>query len=197
MPHTMVTQPADAQGMRHDPMTIALHWVTALLVAMLWVIGQTVDVFPNGPLRIDYRSVHIMLGVALGAVLIARLGWRLGRHETLPPIDHGILLAIARFTHWLLYALLIVAVILGVANVWVRGDVILNLFQVPAYEPGDRALVHLVGGWHALAANAVLIVAGVHAAAALFHHYVLRDATLQRMLPATVIARSTATKQSR
>ena len=183
MQYTIVMQPAEPQGLRYDPATIALHWISALLVVMLWTIGQTVDVFPNGPLRIDYRSVHIVLGVALGAVLLARLGWRLTRRETLPPIDHGVLLAIARATHWLLYALLIVAVVLGIANVWVRGDVIFNLFQVPAYEPGNRALRQLVGGWHALAANAVLIVAGVHAAAALFHHYMLRDATLRRMLP--------------
>jgi cytochrome b561 len=105
------------------------------------------------------------------------------RRETLPPIDHGLLLVIARITHWLLYALLIIAVALGIANVWVRGDVIFNMFQVPAYDPGNRALIHLIGGWHALAANAVLIVAGAHAAAALFHHYILRDATLRRMLP--------------
>jgi cytochrome b561 len=183
MRYTIVMQPAKTQDLRHDPATIALHWISALLVAVLWTIGQTVDVFPNGPLRIDYRSVHIVLGMALGAVLLVRLGWRLTRRETLPPLDHGVLLAIARVTHWLLYALLIVAVGLGIANVWVRGDVIFNLFQVPSYDPDNRALRHLVGGWHALAANAVLIVAGVHAAAALFHHYVLRDATLRRMLP--------------
>ena len=46
-----------------------------------------------------------------------------------------------------------------------------------------QSLRHLVGDWHALAANAILIVAGVHGAAALFHHFVLRDATLRRMLP--------------
>jgi cytochrome b561 len=178
MQHTIVTQPAEMQGLRHDPATIALHWISALLVAVLWTIGQT-----NGPLRIDYRSVHIVLGAALGVVLLARLAWRLMRRETLPPIDHGLLLVIARITHWLLYALLIIAVALGIANVWVRGDVIFNMFQVPAYDPGNRALIHLIGGWHALAANAVLIVAGAHAAAALFHHYILRDATLRRMLP--------------
>jgi cytochrome b561 len=183
MQHTMMAQPAAAQGLRHDPMTIALHWITALLVAVLWTIGQTVDVFPSGPLRIDYRSVHIVLGIVLGAVLLARLAWRLTRHESLPPIDHGVLLAIARFTHWLLYALLAVTVGLGIANVWVRGDSIFNLLSVPAYDPGNRSLMHLIGGWHALAANTVMIVAGVHAAAALFHHYVLRDATLRRMLP--------------
>ena len=93
------------------------------------------------------------------------------------------LLAIARVTHWLLYALLVVAVGFGIANVWVRGDSIFNLFRIPPYDPGNRALMHLIGDRHALFANAVLIVAGVHAAAALFHHYILRDATLRRMLP--------------
>ncbi len=183
MRHTIVTQPAETQGLRHDPTTIAFHWITALLVVVLWTIGQTVDFAPNGPLRIDYRSVHIALGVCLGLVLLGRLAWRFGWRTQLPPIGDGLLLAFARITHWLLYALLIVTVGLGIANVWVRGDVVFNLFQVPAYEPGNRALMHLIGGWHALAANAVLIVAGVHAAAALFHHYILRDATLRRMLP--------------
>src|ERR1700733_6297214 len=183
MRHTIVMQPAETQGLRHDPTTIAFHWISAALVAVLWTIGQTVNFVPSGPLRIDYRSVHIVLGVALGAILLARLGWRLTRRETLPPIDRGFLLVIARITHWLLYALLIVAVGLGLANVWVRGEVIFNLFQVPAYDPENRALVRLIGGWHALAANTVVIIAGVHAAAALFHHYILRDATLRRMLP--------------
>jgi cytochrome b561 len=127
--------------------------------------------------------MHIAFGAILGVVLPARLAWRLTRHRSLPPIDHGLLLVIARVTHWLLYALLLTAVGLGVGYEWVRGDAIFNLFTVPAYDPGNRALVQQVGGWHALATNTILIVAGVHAAAALFHHYILRDATLRRMLP--------------
>ena len=183
MQHSIVMEPAETQGLRHDPATIALHWATAVLVVVLWIMGQTVRVFPNGPLRVDYRSLHIALGVALGAVLVGRLAWRLTRHATLPPIDHGLLLFVARVTHWLLYVLLIAAVGLGIVNVWVRGDAIFNLFRVPAYDPGNRPLMHLIGGWHAVAANAILIIAGAHAAAALFHHYILRDATLRRMLP--------------
>ncbi len=64
-----------------------------------------------------------------------------------------------------------------------QGDWIFNVVQVPQLVPGDRALVHQIGDWHALAADAVVIVAGLHSAAALFHHFVLRDATLRRMLP--------------
>jgi cytochrome b561 len=116
-------------------------------------------------------------------VLVIRLAWRITRGGMLPPLDRGLLLAIARATHWLLYALMLLTVGLGLANVWVRGDAIFNLIRVPQLVPGDRALVHQVEGWHALAANAVLILAGLHSAAALFHHFILRDATLRRMLP--------------
>lgn len=181
--NTILAEPAETQGLRHDPTTIALHWVTAFLVVALWCIGQTVDFAPNGSLRVDYRSLHIVLGVALGLMLLLRLGWRIARGGMLPPLDTGPLLAIARITHWALYALLIVTVGLGITNTWARGDSIFNLFKLPQLVPGDRAFVHMIEGWHALAANTVLIVAGLHAAAALFHHHVLRDATLRRMLP--------------
>src|SRR5690348_13761373 len=161
---SLMAQPAATQGLRHDRTTIALHWTTAILVVVLWTIGQTIDIFPNGPLRVDYRSVHIACGLALGVVLVARLAWRLTRRWSLPPIDHGVLLFIARGTHWLLYALLITAVGLGIVYLWVRGDSIFNLFRIPAYDPVNRrALSHQVGDWHALAANAILIAAGLHA----------------------------------
>jgi cytochrome b561 len=183
MRHSVLTRPAGTQGLRHDPVTMVLHWITATLVIALWVIGQTVDVFPNGPLRIDYRSLHIVFGAILAVVILARLTWRLARRVDLPPIHGGLLLVIARITHWALYALLVITVVLGVNYTWARGDSIFNVVTIPQMVPGDRALAHQIGDWHALAANALLIVAGVHAAAALFHHYILRDETLRRMLP--------------
>ena len=67
MQHTIVMQPAETQGLRHHPVTIAFHWISAAARALLWTIGQTVDVFPNGPLRIDYRSVHIVLAWRLAS----------------------------------------------------------------------------------------------------------------------------------
>lgn len=183
MQHSIVSEPAATQSLRHDRVTISLHWATAIIVVVLWATGQTVNWSPNGPLRVDYRSIHIVLGIVLGLVVLARLIWRTTGKPTLPPIDHGPLLLIARVTHWALYVLLVLAIGLGIATAWVRGDAIFNLFSLSSFAPGDRPLIRLIHGWHSLAANAILIVAGVHAAAALFHHYVLRDATLQRMLP--------------
>ena len=82
MRYSILTQPAESQGLRHDPTTIALHCVSAVLAAALWTICQTVDGFPNGPLRVDYRSMHILLGVVLGLVLVAR-------RRNLQPVQGG------------------------------------------------------------------------------------------------------------
>jgi cytochrome b561 len=183
MSESIVAQPAQTRGVRYDPTTIALHWTAAVLVVILWTIGQTIDFPPTAALRNDYRSVHIVLGVTLGAVLLVRLVWRLTRYRTLPPTDQGVLLLLARFTHFALYVLLFLTVALGIGTAWTQGDALFNLVAIPAYDPGNRALMRLVHGWHALAANTVLIVAGVHAAAALFHHFIMRDVTLRRMLP--------------
>lgn len=183
MTKSIVAEPAVTRGLRYDPTTIALHWVTAALVVLLWVIGQTVDFPPTPALRIDYRSLHIVLGATLGIVLLVRLAWRLARRDLPPPIDQGLLLVIARVTHWGLYALLLLTIGLGIGTTWTRGDLLFGLFSIPAFDPGNRALMRQIHGWHALAANTVLIVAGLHAAAALFHHFIMRDATLRRMLP--------------
>ena len=169
-------------ALRYDTPTITLHWLTAALVGILWVIGQTVD-FPSRAWRVDYRSVHIVLGVVLIGVLATRLMWRVSRGLAMVPDRHLLLAAAAKALHWALYLLLIATLGLGVTYEWARGDSIFNLFRVPSFANSNRALIHWIGGWHALAANTVLIVAGVHALAALSHHYVLRDEVLARMAP--------------
>src|SRR5580658_10151816 len=175
--------PAARRDLYYDPVTIALHWTTAALVVLLWLIGQTIDWAPSGPLRVDYRSLHILLGITLAGVFTSRVIWRLRRGRSLPGVGSELMEWIARLTHWALYVLILTTLVLGLANVWVRGDAIFNLFSVPAFDPANKALRTLIGDWHALAANAILILAGVHAAAALFHHIVLRDGVLRRMLP--------------
>lgn len=175
--------PAEARRLQYDRATLALHWATAVLVGLLWAIGQTIDFAPSGALRVDYRSLHMALGVMLVLVIAMRVVWRITHGRSLPGVGGAWMERVARVTHWGLYLLIAAALVLGLVNVSVRGDSIFNLFTVPALDPGNKPLRRLIGGWHALAANGILILAGLHAAAALFHHYVLRDGVLRRMLP--------------
>jgi len=168
---------------RYDRATIRLHWASAILIACLWGIAQIIDFFPNGPLRVDVRSTHITLGILLMLVLVLRLTWRgSGRGSAAPPAA-GPLEQAATVGHWLLYALIILAVASGIANAWIRGESIFNLFTIPSFSPGDRDMRRLIGTIHSYATNGLVIVALGHAAMALLHHYILRDEMLGRMLP--------------
>jgi cytochrome b561 len=168
-------------GQRYDSTTIALHWATALLVILLWSSGQLSDLVPKGPLRTDAWSIHFTLGFALAAVLIWRLVWRVSGGERLAPADSGLLQILAKAAHYGLYLLLVATIALGLVNAFVRGVSLFDLASLP--QIGDRALKEPITDWHGLAANLLLGLALIHAAAALAHHYILKDAVLLRMAP--------------
>ena len=176
-------QPVTPTATHYDRRTIWLHWLTALLVASQWLGAQAIDWFPRGPLRVDARSVHITLGLTLLVIYVLRIVWRATEGRRLPAADRGALHAVAKATHWGMYALLACVLALGVFNVWVRGDSIFNLFSIPAFSD-SRALRSFVQDWHATLATVLLILAGIHAGAALVHRYLWRDGVLARMLPA-------------
>lgn len=168
---------------RYDGATIAFHWLIALLVAVQWLIAQVIDLFPKGLPRVEVLSLHIALGLILGVLLVARIAWRATRGRILPPANAGVLGILARSVHYALYALLIAMVPMGMFLVYARGDSIFGLYTIPAFDPGNKALVHSVAELHELAATLILILAGFHAAAALIHHYIRHDGVLRRMLP--------------
>lgn len=126
----------------YDRRTIVYHWASAALVLGLWIAGQCIDFFPKGTPRITVRSLHISVGVLLGALLLAPLAWRRGGGVKLPAADPGVSGRVAVGIHHLLYLLLCAAVVVGLACVWIRGDNLFNLFTVPAFDPGNRALAH-------------------------------------------------------
>lgn len=172
-----------AQGLSYDRGTIVYHWVTVACVAVLWCIGQTIDYFPKGTPRVAARSAHILLGAVFGAVLVARIVWRIRFGRRLASVSAGALRRVESIGHATLYALLVATVAVGVGNTWVRGDTIVGLFKIPSLAPGATDLRELVEHIHAWLANTLLIVAGLHAALALLHEYVFGNAVMGRMVP--------------
>ncbi len=109
-------QPVSTDARQYDARTIALHWATAALIAAQWGIAHVIDLFPPGSLRVATRSTHIVLGVTLAAGLVARLAWRATEGRRLRAADRGPLHAVAKATHWGLYALLAAVLTLGVVT---------------------------------------------------------------------------------
>lgn len=177
----MITARAAHAPLCYDGLTIALHWATAGLVVLLWVIGLTADWLREGAVQTAYWSTHVVGGFLLAGVLAWRLIWRRTGGRRLPPADAGLLHIAAKYTHYGLYVLLFTVVTLGIINAFVRGYGLYGLVHLP--QLGDRVWRHAVTDWHGLAANILLALVGVHAGAALLHKYDWHDAVPRRMGP--------------
>jgi len=179
---------AGDDGTAYDGVAIALHWATALLVVVQFALAETWDWFAK-PTRLGMESVHISLGVLLTAVVIARLVWRWLPGHQVSSVGAGWVKLASKAVHYLLYVLLVVQAGLGFAFRWAQGHPVgfFGLFGIPGpfgelARPERRQLheLHEWGGW------AIVIIALLHALAALYHHYVLKDRVLKRMLPSAV-----------
>ncbi len=165
----------------YDTTTIYFHWLTVFLVIMLWVIGMTADWVPRGPQRQVVWSVHVILGFVTTLVVLARILWRSAFGRTPPPANTGFLHVASEAMHYLLFALLLTVLVTGVVNASYRGFNIFDIWQMPQFGMGDRATRRNLKEWHELSAHAMMIVAAIHAAAALVHQLLWRDRLIDRM----------------
>ena len=168
---------------RYDSKTVFYHWSCAILILGLWVLGQSIDFFPKGPERINARSVHIVCGLVLGFLLFLRLRWRVQGGVRLPSLDDGFVGKLGIGTHRFLYLLIAFTIALGVAAVWIRGDNLFNLFQIPAFDPANKLLRKTAVQLHELCANSLLFLSLGHGLIAVWHHKIIKDEVLIRMWP--------------
>jgi len=165
----------------------SLHWFTVVLVVVAWVLGVGDDVLPKGAARSAGLFVHITAGLTILVALALRLLWRAVDPPPPPePTIFGIWADHAsRLGHYALYALLIAVPIVGVVLQFARGDPLplFGLFEVHSPWAANRVFARSVKEVHEVLANALVVLAALHAVAALIHHWVLRDRTLIRMLP--------------
>ena len=164
--------------------SIALHWLTALLVIGLAVVGLLMTELPNSALKVQVYALHKSFGLTVLALTAFRLLWRLiagAPDETPAPRLQQLA---ARAVHWALYALLFALPLsgwlfnsaAGFPLKWFGWITLPKLFT--GYNPELRQLAHELheNGFYLLALLLLL-----HAGAALYHHYVRKDDTLNRM----------------
>jgi cytochrome b561 len=170
----------------------ALHWSVVLLVALAWVLGLIGDELPKGAPEAAALFIHISAGLLVIFLTVLRLFWRVAdKSPQAEKTEYGewafagwIGLG-AKLAHLGLYVLLIAVPVLGIAVQFARGKglPVLGLFEIASPWSADRAFARNLNGIHELAAHGLVALAGLHAAAALVHHWVFEDRTLRRMLP--------------
>jgi cytochrome b561 len=112
------------------------------------------------------------------------LVWRLFNPVTLPTTLTAWELYLSRFTHWMLYLLVLVMTFLGWAAANARGwDVkLFGLITLPALAPNGSAWGHEAGDIHGILVYVLLGFIVLHVAGALYHYFIRRDRIMQRML---------------
>jgi cytochrome b561 len=174
-------------GTHYGAVAQSLHWVTVVLVMTGWLLGTFGDDLPEGAARATGLFVHISAGLAVIAIVVLRLLWRIGNPPPTPertPLGDWTDRA-ARFAHYALYVLLLAVPISGIFVQFARGDAlpIFGVFDIVSPWSADRAFARSGKEFHELLANALVILVALHVGAALVHHWLFRDRTLLRMLP--------------
>jgi len=167
--------------------TLALHWTTVILVVLAWGLGQGGDLLPAEGARAAGLFVHISAGLAVILLTVMRLLWRIvDPAPAAIPTPFGVLGDFAaKLGHGLLYILLVVVPVTGIIVQFARGHAlpVFGIVEIASPWAADRTFARSVMGAHELLANALMVIALLHALAALLHHWLLRDRTLRRMLP--------------
>lgn len=175
---------ATATRTRYDSTSIALHWVTVGLVLLNFASGELWGYFAR-PTRHLMVVTHMSLGILLGLVVLLRIVWRLVPGHQVEPATRGWDERVSKVVQYVLYLLLIGQFVLGFLVRWSEGEEMsfFGLLIPPPFAPMGRPTHHMLMERHEQLGWTIIVIAAGHAAAALYHHFVLKDRVLARMLP--------------
>ena len=176
---------------RYGAVAQAFHWATAVLVLVAFIYGQGgSEQRVYSPAQDADRQLHETLGLCVFALVLLRMLWRLlDRRPDPPQVPHWMGVA-AKAMQWALYVLLLALPLTAIAGAWLEGHSLTLLAGVEIAPP--VATSHDAGATlaeiHTWLGDAILWLAGFHALAGLYHHFVRKDSVLASMLPGWLIA---------
>ena len=169
--------------------TIVLHWTVAVLILGLILIGfvmRRTDIDPA--LQFSLYQWHKSFGFTALGLAALRSAWWLVERSPAPPPGLGALEHIAaRMAHGVLIVLALAVPLAG----WAVASA--STLDIPSFYFNAVVIPHLPlakseaseAFWafvHAFLGYVTLGLVAIHAAAALYHHFIRRDAVLVRML---------------
>lgn len=177
----MTVATLDLPARSYGRLSIALHWLMLALLVAVYATILLRQEFPRGSETRDaLKAWHFSLGLTVFALVWLRvigrwIGGRIERTGVWPD-------RIAGLMHLALYAFMIAMPLLGWLTLSAEGDPV-RLFGLglPPLAGPDAALAKQTEQVHETLGTVGYWLVGLHAAAALVHHYLLRDGTLKRM----------------
>jgi cytochrome b561 len=171
---------------RYGAVSKTLHWVVVALIITQVVLANAAEGLPNGVEKLATLAQHKSIGMLILLLALARIAWRLlSPGPRMPAAAPAWQRAAAGASHGLLYLLLVLQPLSG----WLMSSTknypvsFFGWFQFPDLVGASELWHERLEEIHEFIGVAIIAVALLHAAAALYHHFVLRDSVLRRMLP--------------
>ena len=166
-------------------LTRVLHWLIAGIVVFLFALGLWME-------DLDYYhawyqkapALHTSVGIVFIFFVVARIINRvLAQFPSALPTHSNIEKSLAKYTHWVIYVLLVVMAVSGYLLASLEGEDVslFGLVSLPAIALSGSDVEDAIKEVHELCSFTLIGLAIAHAAAALKHHFIDKDVTLKRM----------------
>lgn len=171
---------------RYTHTAIFLHWLMALGLVATFALGYYMEGLPFSPNKLKLIAWHKWAGIALLALIVLRLIWRLTHRAPALPEDMGPMSRLAAHAgHLALYVLMLAIPLTGWLASSAQGVPVvwLGMWQLPDLLGKNQELGGFLQETHKVLNYLLLVVVIGHVGAALQHHFIKKDTVLARMLP--------------
>jgi len=168
----------------YTPVAKSLHWLMALLILGLLALGTYMSDLPLSPQKLELYAWHKWAGVTVFVLVWLRLAWRVAhRPPGLPASLSSRMRLAAHAGHAALYVLMVLIPLSGWLMSSAKGfqTVWFGVLPIPDLIGKDKLLGDILEETHEMLSSLLMLTLAGHVAAALWHHFVLKDDTLRRM----------------
>ena len=164
--------------------SIALHWVTAIVILTLWFVGGSIQADAAAGSDTTLH-LHTSIAISFYVLLWARIIWRfVKRHPEALPQQKGLFFEIGKYTHYAILVAVGIMLISGPLMVWSRGAEIhvWDWFTIPGPFDASMNLFLVVHTVHIWCARFIIIATILHIGGVYKHAAFNQDGTFSKML---------------
>jgi cytochrome b561 len=171
---------------RYGVVAQLFHWAIVVLIVTQFVLANKAAALPRGPAKLETLAQHKSVGITILALALLRLVWRwINVVPAVPTTTSRWQQTAAHISHVALYSLLVIVPLLGWSMSSARNFPVswFGLVQLPDFVAPNETAFKALRLTHVVLARTLAVLALLHIAAALKHHFIDRDNVLRRMLP--------------